>query len=119
MEKHEIEEFKKILTERLDDLLSQAGHTVSELMTRSDRSIEMIDRASEYTDQTLSLRIRSRESRLIKKIQEALERIENGTYGICESCGETIAIKRLMARPVTTKCIYCKEKEEQQELLAG
>jgi DnaK suppressor protein len=65
------------------------------------------------------LRIRDREAKLIKKIREALERIENDTYGICESCGEDISIKRLKARPVTTQCIDCKSKEEALEKALG
>jgi DnaK suppressor protein len=65
------------------------------------------------------LRIRDREAKLIKKIREALERIENDTYGVCESCGEDISIKRLKARPVTTQCIDCKSKEEALEKALG
>ena len=61
----------------------------------------------------------TRESKLIKKIKQALERIENGTYGICESCGEEISVKRLKARPVTTQCIECKAKEEALEKALG
>jgi DnaK suppressor protein len=65
------------------------------------------------------LRIRDREAKLIKKIREALERFENDTYGICETCGEDISIKRLKARPVTTQCIDCKSKEEALEKALG
>jgi DnaK suppressor protein len=65
------------------------------------------------------LRIRDREHKLIKKIKKALDRIENGTFGICESCGEEISIKRLEARPVTSQCIECKSKEEALEKALG
>jgi DnaK suppressor protein len=65
------------------------------------------------------LRIRDREHKLIKKIKKALDRIENGTFGICESCGEEISIKRLKARPVTSQCIECKSKEEALEKALG
>ena len=63
--------------------------------------------------------IRGRESRLIKKLRQALERIDNQTFGICESCGEDINPRRLEARPVTTKCIDCKQEEERLELLTN
>jgi DnaK suppressor protein len=65
------------------------------------------------------LRIRDRENKLIKKIKKALDRIETGTFGACETCGEDITIKRLKARPVTTQCIDCKTKEEAFEKALG
>jgi DnaK suppressor protein len=65
------------------------------------------------------LRIRDREHKLIKKIKKALERIDNGTFGICETCGEEISVKRLKARPVTSQCIECKSKEEALEKALG
>jgi DnaK suppressor protein len=77
------------------------------------------DRAALEADRNFMLRIRDRESKLIKKIKQALERIDGGTYGICESCGEDISIKRLKARPVTTQCIDCKSKEEALEKALG
>ncbi len=117
MEPKELEHFKQILTERLDELVSQAGMTVNKLLLQSEQEIDPLDRATAFAELAFSLKIRSRESRLIAKIRDALERIENGTYGMCESCGETISYKRLEARPVTAKCIQCKEKEEQLEML--
>jgi DnaK suppressor protein len=65
------------------------------------------------------LRIRDRERTLIGKIREALERIEDGTYGICEECGEEITAERLKARPVTTLCIECKKRQETEEKVKG
>ncbi|MBF0111121.1 MAG: TraR/DksA C4-type zinc finger protein, partial [Desulfamplus sp.] len=65
------------------------------------------------------LRIRDREHKLIKKVKEALTRIENNTYGICESCGDDISIARLKARPVTTQCIECKTRDEVMEKALG
>jgi DnaK suppressor protein len=70
-------------------------------------------------DRNFMLRIRDRERKLILKIRAALERLENDTYGICESCGCDISIKRLKARPVTTQCIECKTKEEEMENALG
>jgi DnaK suppressor protein len=115
MKTKELQYFTAILNRRLEELLYNAGHTMSELILQTSQEIEYIDRASAETDQSLRLRIRSRESQLIKKIRQALERVENNTFGICESCGEDISIKRLEARPVTTKCIDCKEDEEKAE----
>jgi DnaK suppressor protein len=77
------------------------------------------DRASLEADRNFMLRIRDRESKLIKKIKKALDRIDNGTFGICEKCGEDIAPARLKARPVTTQCIECKTKEEALEKALG
>lgn len=116
MDEKQIEFFRNELNDRLDTLLSQANIVVSELLSQNGQEIEYLDRASAYADQSLKLKIRTRESRLIKKLKQALERIENGTFGICEECEEEISLKRLQARPVTTKCIDCKENEEQIEL---
>ena len=116
MDEKQIEFFRNVLNNSLDKLLNQADIVVSELVSQSGQEIEYVDRASAYTDQSLKLKIRSRESRLIKKLKQALARIEYGEYGFCEECGEEISIKRLEARPVTTKCIDCKENEEQIEV---
>jgi DnaK suppressor protein len=77
------------------------------------------DRATLEADRNFMLRIRDREAKLIKKIKKALDRIEDKTFGICESCGEDISIKRLKARPVTTQCIDCKTKDEALEKALG
>jgi DnaK suppressor protein len=77
------------------------------------------DRAAMEADRNFLLRIRDRERRLIVKIREALDRIDKGTYGICEACGDDISIKRLKARPVTTQCIECKTREEARENALG
>jgi DnaK suppressor protein len=77
------------------------------------------DRASVESDRNFILRLRDRERKLIVKINQALERIEDGTFGICEDCGEPIGAKRLEARPVTTQCIDCKTKSEATEKARG
>ncbi len=84
-----------------------------------DSCADLTDRASFEIDRTFMLRIRDRESKLIKKIKKALERIEDSIFGICERCGEEISIKRLKARPVATLCIECKTKEEKLERVIG
>lgn len=76
---------------------------------------DMNDQATAEADQTFALRIKDRERKLIKKIDEALERLSARTYGICDGCGQEIPLKRLKARPVTTFCIECKTKQEQEE----
>jgi DnaK suppressor protein len=77
------------------------------------------DRAALETDRNFLLRIRDRERKLIEKIKEALDRIDNGQFGVCELCGKEIGEKRLMARPVTTLCIECKKKQEAREKARG
>jgi DnaK suppressor protein len=119
MNKKDKEYFKKYLTERLEELLNQAGNTVSGMTETKENFPDPTDRAALEADRNFMLRIRDRESKLIKKIKEALERLENDTYGICETCGEDISLRRLKARPVTTQCIDCKSKEEALEKALG
>jgi len=119
MKKKDVDYFKKLLTERLSDLLNQAEGTVSGMIDQKENFPDPTDRASLEADRNFMLRIRDRENKLIKKIKKALDRIENGTFGICESCGEEIGIERLKARPVTTQCIDCKTKEEAMEKALG
>lgn len=119
MKKKDLEYFKTLLSERLEELLSQADNTVSGMTAQKENFPDPTDRASLEADRNFMLRIRDREHKLIKKIKKALDRIENGTFGVCDSCGEDISIKRLKARPVTTQCIDCKTKEEAQEKALG
>jgi len=119
MNKKSIEYFKEFLTDRLEELLGHAGDTVSGMTAPKENFPDPTDRASLESDRNFLLRIRDRESKLIKKIKKALDRIENNTFGICETCGENISAKRLKARPVTTQCIDCKTKEEAFEKALG
>ena len=80
---------------------------------------DVSDQASAEVDQNFSMRIRERERKLLKKIDEALERMNTATYGTCERCGGDIPYKRLKARPVTTLCIECKTLQEQEERARG
>ena len=115
MEKDKLEEFKKILESQLEDLLREAGKTVAEMSDEKTNFPDPTDRASLESDRNFELRIRDRERKLINKIREAIERIEEGEFGICESCEEEIGEARLRARPVTTLCIDCKTEQERQE----
>jgi DnaK suppressor protein len=119
MEEKDLQDFRKLLVERLEELLNQADDTVSGMTTQKENLPDPTDRASLEADRNFMLRIRDRENKLIKKIREAVERIDSGTYGICETCGEEIAIERLKARPVTTQCIECKTKAEAMEKTIG
>ena len=119
MKKKDKEFFKNYLTERLEELLSQAGNTVTGMTETKENFPDPTDRAALEADRNFMLRIRDREAKLIKKIKAALDRIGNDTYGVCESCGEDITLKRLKARPVTTQCIDCKSKEEALEKALG
>jgi DnaK suppressor protein len=119
MKKKDVEYFRDLLNQRLKDLLTQADDTVSGMTDQRENFPDPTDRASLEADRNFMLRIRDRENKLIKKIKKALDRIENGTFGVCELCGEDISIKRLKARPVTTQCIDCKTKEEAKEKALG
>lgn len=108
-------EFKELLQKQMSDLLQNAGVTVSEMTEEKTNFPDPTDRASLESDRNFELRIRDRERKLLNKIREALERIEAGEFGLCESCEEPISVERLRARPVTTLCIDCKTEEERQE----
>lgn len=115
MDKKHQEEFRALLQARLDELLDEAKTTVTDLIEGEDNFPDPTDRATAESDRNFMLRIRDRERRLIVKIREALARIDDGTFGLCEHCGEAIGIKRLRARPVTTLCIDCKTEMESIE----
>ncbi len=114
MNEKEVEFFRQLLKERMQELLSEAGKTVED-MDEEENFPDPTDRASLESNRNFILRIRDRERKLIVKIQEALRRLEEGQYGICESCGEPIGLARLKARPVTTLCIDCKSDQEVEE----
>ena len=111
--------FKKLLNERLDELLQEATKTVSGMTTHKENLPDPADRASLESNRNFTLRIRDRERKLINKIKDALERIDDGTYGICDECEEKISEARLKARPVTTLCIDCKKRQESEEKVKG
>jgi DnaK suppressor protein len=119
MKKKEIDFFKEQLNNLIEELLSQADETVSGMTSPKENFPDPTDRASLEADRNFMLRIRDRESKLILKVKKALARIENSTFGVCESCGEDISFERLKARPVTTQCIDCKTKEENLEKALG
>ena len=115
MNKDKLEYFKELLNKRRQALLDGAKDTMVEMTDEGDTFPDPNDRATLESDRSFVLRIRDRERKLITKIEEALERIEDGTFGICEECDEEISEGRLEARPVTTLCIRCKEVQEKME----
>lgn len=115
MEKEKLEYFRTVLQEEMLSLLQDADKTVSEMTADTTNFPDPTDRATQESDRSFELRIRDRERKLLNKIKEALSRIDDGTFGTCEVCGEDISEGRLKARPVTTLCIDCKMEQERQE----
>jgi DnaK suppressor protein len=111
--------FRDLLDGKMEELLSEATKTVTGMTSSEETFADPTDRATLESDRNFTLRIRDRERRLIAKIKEAMERIDSGSYGICEMCGEEISEARLKARPVTTLCIDCKTKQETEEKVRG
>lgn len=116
MNKAQLSKFKQLLEEKREDILARAKQTLSQDMTldQDDLPDEMDLASSEYL-QSFTFRLRGREKVFLDKIQKALERIDEGTFGTCDECGEPISVKRLEARPETTLCIRCKEDQERVE----
>ena len=115
MEQKDLEFFRKMLNGMLADARQKGNSTIEDMNGGNEIFADPADRATAESDRSFTLRIRDRELHLIKKIQAALQRIDDGTYGICEECGEDISISRLKARPVTRLCIHCKENQELNE----
>ncbi len=116
MKKRDLKKFQKMLEAERDKLYKMARDTTREQRkTEEDDLMDDIDLASSELDQSMTYKLRDRERNLLRKIEKALGKIEDGDYGICENCGEPISLKRLEARPVAELCITCKEEQEKQE----
>ena len=113
--KEEVESLRVILEEQLKELLSQSREAVSTLTEVRETDADPLDLAVTESNRDFTLRMADRERKLLSKIRYALERMQNGDYGVCESCGAPITYGRLMARPVATLCIDCKTEAEQIE----
>jgi len=111
----QLEYFRRKLLEWKKELLAQSSDTLDDLRQGGLNQPDDIDRASLETDKSLDLRTKDRARKLILKIDAALERIEDGTYGYCEETGEEIGIERLMARPIATLCVEAQERHERME----
>ncbi len=106
--------FKQKLLEWRNSIIKESACTIED-MQNNVAEPDLVDEASKQMNYTLTLRARDRERKLLKKIDSALKKIENGTYGYCEDSGEPISLKRLEARPIATLSIESQEKHEQQE----
>jgi len=111
----DLQSFRKQLGNMREDLLNDSEDTVHEMRKENSLYPDPSDRASMETEHINLLRIRDRERKLLSKVDEALERMDKGSFGICEECGEEIDLERLKIRPVTTFCIRCKETLEALE----
>lgn len=107
--------FKKKLEDWKADILRESKSTIAILKVESDKLPDANDRASSETDRSIELRARDRQRKLVKKIDQALKRIEDGTYGYCEQTEEPISLKRLDARPIATLSIEAQEAHERRE----
>lgn len=115
MSKKKLEEFRKLLLNKKNDLIKEAVLSFGDLTEVQEVMPDMTDQASAEMDRNFMLRIKDRERKLILKINEVLERIDEGTYGVCEICGDMIGEQRLHVRPETTQCIECKTDMEERE----
>lgn len=107
--------FRKKLLAWKDEILREARETIANLQNDSENHPDIADRASSETDRSIELRSRDRQRKLIAKIDAALARLDDGTYGYCEETGEPISIKRLDARPIATLSIEAQERHERNE----
>ncbi len=115
MSAHQLAYFKRSLEKWRDAILNDTAETIEHLQTDEKHLPDATDRASYETERALELRTRDRQRKLIPKINEALRRIEIGSYGYCEKTGEPISLKRLIARPIATLGIEAQEMHERQE----
>jgi DnaK suppressor protein len=116
LNKAQLDKFRGILNERRDLLIRQAQKTLeTDMVLSPDDRFDEVDQASSEYMQAFNFRLRGREKFLMDKIELALKKIDDGSYGICEECEEMIALKRLQARPEAPLCIGCKEAQEKEE----
>ena len=107
--------FRSKLLAWKEDILKEARETLQHLQDENQNHPDLADRASSETDRAIELRARDRQRKLIAKIEDALQRLDEGTYGYCEETGEPIALKRLEARPIATLSVEAQERHERME----
>ena len=115
MNERQLEYFKQKLLNWKEDILRESRETLAHLQTETENHPDLADRATSETDRALELRTRDRARKLISKIDQAIDRIETGTYGYCEESGEPIGLRRLEARPIATMSIEAQERHERME----
>src|ERR1700761_3049058 len=109
------EYFRRKLIAWKDDILRESRETLAALQSENENHPDLADRASSETDRAIELRARDRQRKLIAKIESALNRLDDGTYGYCEETGEPISLKRLDARPIATLSVEAQERHERRE----
>ena len=114
-EKHKLFFKKKLIEWKTEIVRSNNEALYNSSLDDNSASADIMDQASSYTDKNVEMKAINRQIKLISKIDQAIKKIENGTYGFCEETGEPIGIKRLIARPVATLCIAAQEKHEKEE----
>jgi DnaK suppressor protein len=115
MNERQLRYFEQKLLSWKEDILRESRETLTHLQTDTENHPDLADRASSETDRSLELRTRDRQRKLISKIDEALRRIEDGSYGYCEETGEPIGLARLEARPIATLSLEAQERHERRE----
>ena len=115
MNQRQLEYFKQKLLDWKDEILRESRETVTHLQKETENHPDLADRASSETDRSLELRTRDRQRKLISKIDEALRRVDDGSYGYCEETGEPIGLARLDARPIATLSLEAQERHERRE----
>ena len=115
MSERQREYFRQKLLAWKEDILKEAKETLQHLQDENQNHPDLADRASSETDRAIELRARDRQRKLIAKIESALQRLDDGTYGYCEETGEPIALRRLEARPIATLSIEAQERHERRE----
>jgi DnaK suppressor protein len=115
MNERQLEYFKQKLNDWKEDILRESRETLVHLQAETENHPDLADRATSETDRALELRTRDRQRKLISKIDEALRRIEDGSYGYCEETGEPIGVARLDARPIATLSLEAQERHERRE----
>jgi DnaK suppressor protein len=119
MDPHKLKYFREILIEKMNQILGTAEKTMNQLSQEGTSFPDPLDRALTESSRSIELRTRDRERKLLQKIIKAMKKIEDGSYGICEECGEEISEERLRVRPEATLCIKCKEEQEKIEKQFG
>jgi DnaK suppressor protein len=119
MNKVQLKKFKKIFETQKKAILVNTRVVREDFSVSSDDRFDELDQASTDIEQSMRMRLCNRETLYVKKVDEALKRIEEGTFGECQECGDDIELRRLEARPTATLCVACKEEQERREVLTA
>lgn len=119
MKEENLQKFKKVFEAQRRSLLFNDKVIREDFSVCADDRYDEVDQATTDVEQSMRMRLRNRETLYLRKVEEALRRIEEGTFGDCEECGEEIEFRRLEARPTATLCVACKEEQERREILTA